>query len=164
MVRKCVSKFNLGTLHSLLSTSGSHWAFIMSPHSFVHSFSWTYFLFCAILPISLIEAVSISYSGQSVTLNDIPYFISPYSAGRLSLDGVSLAGCVSAGGLYPVMVLDSSVNASDISALVQSYTAQDDVFQPAFMQSTSNELKAEVPSQFTTACSFAHFSHCQKIA
>ena len=131
----------------MLSAISSHWVPIMSPHSSIPCSFWTVCLLWVVLSISFIDAVSLSYSGQSVTLNDIPYFISPYSLGHLSLDGVSVSGCVSAGGLYPITALDSSVDTSDISALVESFTAQDDVFQPAFMQSTLTKSKAEVPSK-----------------
>lgn len=109
----------------------------MSFQSLVSHSLWTASLLWEVLLISFGDAVSVSYYGQSVSLNEIPYFISPYSSGHLSLDGVSVSGSMSVGGLYPVTILDSSVDTSDISLLVETFTAQDDVFQPTFMQSTS---------------------------
>ena len=122
----------------------SHWVPKMSFPSLVSHSLWAVSLLWGALPISFVDAVSVSYYGQSVSLNDIPYFISPYSSGHLSLDGVSVSGSMSVGGLYPVTILDSSVDTSDVSLLVESFAAQDDVFQPAFMQSTSTKSRCRV--------------------
>jgi hypothetical protein len=122
----------------------------MSPHSLTSRSVWTVSLLWGILSISFANAVSVSYYGQSVSLNDIPYFVSPYSSGHLSLDGVSFSSSMSVDGLYPVTVLDSLVDTSDVSLLVESFTAQDDVFQPAFMQSTS--IKSDPRVYFPSHC------------
>ncbi|KAL9626323.1 MAG: hypothetical protein Q9164_007899, partial [Protoblastenia rupestris] len=72
-------------------------------------------------------------NGISVTFNDIPYFISPYSATSLPKDPSGIEESVEVAGLYPVTVLPS-VSSGNFSALVDSFTAKDDVFQPGFLQ------------------------------
>lgn len=83
----------------------------------------------------VVGAISLSSAGSSVSLDGIPYFISPYSSGHLSLDGVDVSSSVSAGSLYPVTILSDVTDESDFTALVESFSAEDDVFQPGFLQS-----------------------------
>jgi hypothetical protein len=84
-----------------------------------------------------VDAVSLSSSGSSVSLDDIPYFISPYSSGKLSLDGLDVSSCVSVGGLYPITILIDVITEGDFSSLVESFEGEDDVFQHGFLQSMS---------------------------
>jgi hypothetical protein len=111
----------------------------MSLRSLRSCFLFTIPLPWGLLLTSLVNAVSLSSSGLSVKFNDIPYFVSPYSLGNVPLDQVSFEGSVSVGGFYPITVLDDSIDASDFSLLIERFTAQDDVFQPGFTQSTLKE-------------------------
>ena len=85
-------------------------------------------------PALTFSAASVVNNGISVTFNDIPYFISPYSAGSLPKDPPGLEGAVELGGLYPITVLPESPS-DNFSAVVDSFLAQDDVFQTDFLQS-----------------------------
>ncbi len=86
--------------------------------------------------IGFVDAISLSSSGSSVSLDGIPYFISPYSSGTLSLEGLDLSTSTSVGGLYPVTLLSDVTAESNISVLMETFLAEDDVFQAGFMQST----------------------------
>lgn len=85
--------------------------------------------------IGVADAVTLSSTGSSVSLDGISYFISPYSSGTLSLDGLDLSTCVSVGGLYPVTLLSDAKAESNLSVLLETFRAEDDVFQAGFMQS-----------------------------
>ncbi|KAH8907625.1 glutamyl-tRNA amidotransferase [Coniochaeta sp. PMI_546] len=75
-------------------------------------------------------------TGLSVTFNDVYYFISPYSAGKLdeSSTSVSLTKVPSVFGFKPVTVVQEAVARSDLTALFANWTVIDDVFQPGFSQ------------------------------
>lgn len=83
----------------------------------------------------MVDAISLSSAGSSVSLDGIPYFISPYSSGHLSLEGLDVSSSVSAGGLYPVTILGNVVDDGDFTTLIESFAAEDDVFQSGFLQS-----------------------------
>jgi hypothetical protein len=73
-------------------------------------------------------------TGFSVTLSDIQYFVSPYAAGNVTVDVSTLASASAIHGFYPVTVIQQEVAAQDLAAVVENFTATDDVFQKAFMQ------------------------------
>lgn len=107
----------------------------MSPPSLLSCFLLTISLQWGLSLLRSVGAISLSSSGFSVTLNDIPYFVSPYSSGKVSLKVVDVSTCVSIAGLYPITVLSNITTADDSSLLMESFMAQDDVFQTGFMQS-----------------------------
>lgn len=85
----------------------------------------------------LAQSISLSSTGLTVLLNDIPYYVSPYSVGNITFNSTALSGCVSINGFYPVTVLKDTVSSNDLSALFQNFTSTDDVFQAAFVQGKS---------------------------
>ena len=102
-------------------------------------------------------ASSLRNNGISASFNDIPYFISPYSAASLPKDLSGIEGLVEVGGLYPMTVLPN-VSSTNFSAFVDSFTAKDDVFQPGFLQSTLTAKTLQFHSKafcFLTRNSFA---------
>ena len=92
-------------------------------------------LFLGSISSGFVHAVTLSPSGSSVSLNGIPYFISPYSSGKLSLHGVDVSVCASVGGLYPVTLLRDVTIKSNFSFLMEKFMDEDDVFQVGFLQS-----------------------------
>jgi hypothetical protein len=108
----------------------------MGSFSLVRCLLVTASLFWNFSVIGSVDAVSLSSSGSSVVLNDIPYFIPPYASGKVPLDIDSLKECVSVGGLYPVTLITTSETNGNFSTLVESFAAKDDVFQSGFLQST----------------------------
>jgi hypothetical protein len=95
-----------------------------------------------LLQIPFIDAASLLSSGSSVNLDGIPYFISPYSSGKLSLEEVNVSGSLSVGGLYPITLLNNATAMSDFTALIESFVAEDDVFQTGFLQSMFAEIQS----------------------
>lgn len=74
-------------------------------------------------------------TGLSVDLNDIPYYISPFKAGKINTTS-SLTESVASNSIYgftPVTVVQDIVAASELPALFSNYSATDDVFQDAFI-------------------------------
>jgi hypothetical protein len=62
------------------------------------------------------------------------YYISPYAAGKTSVDTKALSGLASINGFYPITVLPSTVTPSQLRTLIEGFIASDDVFQTAFLQ------------------------------
>lgn len=96
------------------------------------------FLPGGLLSTNFVDAAALSSTGVTVSLNGVPYFVSPYSSGKVSVDSISVAGSVSVGGLFPITILDKSIMSTDFSLLMANFTARDDVFQAGFIQCTSS--------------------------
>lgn len=97
-------------------------------------------LFLGRISSGFVHAVTLSPSGSSVSLDGIPYFISPYSSGKLSLHDVDFSACASVGGLYPVTLLPDVTAGSNFSVLMEKFMAEDDVFQVGFLQSMFGKI------------------------
>ncbi|KAI9367285.1 amidase signature domain-containing protein [Aspergillus egyptiacus] len=83
--------------------------------------------------IGLAAAGNFEYGGSSMKLQDVHYFISPFSAGRVCdrrfLDG----NLISSGlGLVPVTVVAQPEG--DLEDIIASYALKDDVWQPDFLE------------------------------
>lgn len=83
--------------------------------------------------LSIATAVSAQFAstGLSVTLQDIHYFISPFSAGKVAVDKKALDKVPGIFGFKPVTVVPDAKE-SDLTQLLSNWTSIDDVFQPAF--------------------------------
>ncbi|KAJ7935932.1 amidase signature domain-containing protein [Mycena leptocephala] len=95
------------------------------------------FLFSFTATLSFLDAISAQLvsTGLSVTFNDVYYYISPYTSGKLVISPVVEALFFSVPGVYgfkPVTVVQEAVPLSRIPSLISNWTAIDDVFQPAF--------------------------------
>ncbi|KAJ7510992.1 amidase signature domain-containing protein [Mycena galericulata] len=95
-----------------------------------------FFLAAALLVLYTISgtAAQLVSTGFSVTFNDVYYYISPYSSGKLALGPTSLSSVPSVYGCKPVTVVQEAVTLSGIPSLLSNWTAIDDVFQPAFAE------------------------------
>ncbi|KAJ7798207.1 amidase signature domain-containing protein [Mycena olivaceomarginata] len=65
-------------------------------------------------------------TGLSVMFNDVYYYISPYSSGKLSVSSTSLSNVPSVYGFKPVTVVQEAVTLSGIPSLLSNWTAIDD--------------------------------------
>jgi len=88
-----------------------------------------------VLCLSLcVKAQLLTSTGLTVSLNGTDYFISPYSVGNISVDATALSSSLSIYGFYPVTVVQQDISAADLPAVVQNFTAKDDIFQELFLQ------------------------------
>lgn len=72
-------------------------------------------------------------NGLSVVLNDINYFISPFTAGYISTDSLNeLSGSNSIYGFVPITIVQEAVAREDLTGLFANWTTADDVFQDGF--------------------------------
>lgn len=78
-------------------------------------------------------AAQLVSTGASVKLNDIYYFISPYSPGKVQDSALRIDSLPQAFGFTPVTVVAEDVKTSELGALVGNWTTKDDVWQPAFL-------------------------------
>ncbi|KAK7222222.1 hypothetical protein V2G26_010225 [Clonostachys chloroleuca] len=104
-------------------------------------------------------AASITSTGSTILLNNIPYYISPHFVGNIALEVRALDSIDCAFGFAPVSVLPPGTQPDDISTVFTSWNATDDVFQPGFSQlilnvtqslSNSTTQKVEVAGQGTS--------------
>lgn len=86
--------------------------------------------------LGIVPAVStqLTGTGLSVVLNDIPYYISPFTEGYVSVDASSISSASTIYGFSPVTVVQETVAQTELSSLFTNYSASDDVFQDAFTQ------------------------------
>ena len=81
-----------------------------------------------------VSAQSFASTGLTVVLNNVPYYIPPYPAGRVSANASDLSTLPSVNGFYPITVLADPISANDFPALIENFSAVDDVFQSGFLQ------------------------------
>ncbi|KAI8311385.1 Amidase 1 [Colletotrichum sp. SAR11_59] len=72
-------------------------------------------------------------TGASLKLDDVYYFVSPFSQGKPSNASLDLKSLPRAFGFTPITVVAESVASHDLTSLFSNWTAQDDVWQPAFL-------------------------------
>ncbi|KAK2741669.1 glutamyl-tRNA amidotransferase [Colletotrichum kahawae] len=72
-------------------------------------------------------------TGASLKLDDVYYFVSPFSQGKPSNASLDLKTLPRAFGFTPITVVAESVASHDLTSLFSNWTAQDDVWQPAFL-------------------------------
>ncbi|KAJ0344228.1 hypothetical protein COL154_010600 [Colletotrichum chrysophilum] len=72
-------------------------------------------------------------TGASLKLDDVYYFVSPFSQGKPSNASLDLKTLPRAFGFTPITVVADAVATHDLTSLFSNWTAQDDVWQPAFL-------------------------------
>ncbi|PHH86792.1 hypothetical protein CDD83_9749 [Cordyceps sp. RAO-2017] len=83
---------------------------------------------------SAVAAHSLVFTGATVKVDDIPYFVSPDAVGRISSNFATRAQGL---GLTPVTVLTvntSSFESRDLQGQIKRFREVDDVFQDGFLQ------------------------------
>ena len=91
---------------------------------------------------SLTHAFKFLSTGATVELNGIPYYVPPASIGKLGIDQSLSNAAVSIGGLLPLTVIKTngtSYQSSDLHNTVNSFLANDDVFQTGFLDGKISE-------------------------
>lgn len=86
-------------------------------------------LLCNVVPGA---SSQLAGSGFSVILNDISYYISPFSSGYLTSDLSVLSFIDSIYGFVPVTVVQQRVSTAEIGTLFSNWSTVDDVFQSGF--------------------------------
>ncbi|KAK0730219.1 glutamyl-tRNA amidotransferase [Lasiosphaeris hirsuta] len=91
--------------------------------------------------LSLVSCIKLSAAsaqlasnGLSVTLNDVYYFISPFSSGKVLVKPTAFPTVPSVFGFKPVTVVQGAVAEEALPSLFANWSKIDDVFQPAFAQ------------------------------
>lgn len=91
---------------------------------------WT-LLLPLILGLSVVSA-QLTGTGVSILLNDINYFISPFTAGTISVEQSALSSIDTVYGLAPVTVVRDAIDEASLPELFANWTSTDDVFQDGF--------------------------------
>ena len=79
-------------------------------------------------------AAQLTSTGLSVSFNGVDYYISPYTAGNITVNATALSAANSMYGFYPVTVIQQDITVQDIPGVVSNFTSSDDVFQEGFLQ------------------------------
>ncbi|RSM14451.1 hypothetical protein CDV31_005468 [Fusarium ambrosium] len=72
-------------------------------------------------------------TGTSVQVDDVPYFISPFSQGQ-ACDPVNLKQDLNPGDFIPVTVVAQTFSESSLHDLFATWSSRDDVWQPGFLE------------------------------
>lgn len=79
-----------------------------------------------------VAAAQLTGKGVSVVLKDVNYFISPFTAGNISVQSSALAAIDSIYGFVPVTVVQDAVDEASLPELFANWTLMDDVFRDGF--------------------------------
>lgn len=85
----------------------------------------------AVSVLAASAAASLVSTGASVTLNDVYYFVSPFSQGKARQDGHNTSGFAGSSHFVPVTVV--AHHEPDLPGLFANWTRLDDVWQPGFL-------------------------------
>jgi len=120
---------------------------------FTNRCSFRHLVGCLIAFLSLVsyvstQPISLASNGLSITLNEIPYYVSPYAAGNVTVNLTVLSKSASVNGFYPITVVQDVISSSELPGLVKNFTLSDDVFQTAFAQGMAGSFltRIEFPS------------------
>ncbi|KAK4187671.1 amidase signature domain-containing protein [Podospora australis] len=89
--------------------------------------------------LSFIASIStasakIASTGLSVNFNDVDYYISPFSSGKVDFKAKDLSKVPTVLGFKPVTVVQGGVSQKDVSKLLTTWTETDDVYQEGFAE------------------------------
>ncbi|UNI16079.1 centractin- actin- protein of the dynactin complex [Purpureocillium takamizusanense] len=90
-----------------------------------------------LLLVTLVAGVfgALEHTGTSVKLNDVYYFVSPFSQGQpWGRGGVEWKSHSKAPGLIPVTVVAQPCPEDSLHSLFTNWTSRDDVWQPGFLE------------------------------
>ena len=107
-------------------------------HRFLHCLVACLFALFNLVSYVSSQSISLVSNGLSVTLNEIPYYVSPYTAGNVTVEVAALSKFASVNGLYPITIVQDTVTSSELPTLMKNFTSSDDVFQTAFTQGMPN--------------------------
>lgn len=110
----------------------------------------------AFLGTSAHASAQLKGSGLSVVLNDISYFISPFTVGHVAFESTPLSSGNSIYGFAPVTVVQEPIVREGLVDLFSNWTAGDDVFQDGFTSTVfvvteekSNEFRSTTTNTTT---------------
>lgn len=103
-------------------------------YNFLHDLAVRLFVFYYLFSYVSTQSISLISNGLSVTLNGVPYYVSPYAAVRVTANAIALSKSTSVNGYYPITVVQATVSSSELPGLLKNFSSSDDVFQTAFTQ------------------------------
>ncbi|KAK4170460.1 amidase signature domain-containing protein [Cladorrhinum sp. PSN259] len=77
-------------------------------------------------------SAALASTGLSVNFNDVDYYISPFSSGKIDVQQKALSKVPSVLGFKPVTVVQGNVAQKDVASLLSTWEATDDVYQAGF--------------------------------
>ncbi|KAK4222748.1 amidase signature domain-containing protein [Podospora fimiseda] len=77
-------------------------------------------------------SAALASTGLSVNFNDVNYYISPFSSGKVDFKEKALSKVPSVLGFKPVTVVQGGVAQKDVASLISTWTTTDDVYQAGF--------------------------------
>ncbi|KAI9149081.1 Scytalone dehydratase-like protein Arp1 [Paramyrothecium foliicola] len=86
-----------------------------------------------LLGLAASAAAQLVNTGASVKINDIYYFVSPFSQGKAHDGSLNFESLPRAFGFTPVTVVADEVEKAALEGFFGNWTTQDDVWQPAFL-------------------------------
>lgn len=89
-------------------------------------------LLLSLLSGLLVVSAQLTGNGVSVLLNDINYFISPFTAEIISVETSALSSAKTIYGFAPVTVVQNAIDEESLPELFANWTSIDDVFQEGF--------------------------------
>ncbi|KAL0932100.1 glutamyl-tRNA amidotransferase [Colletotrichum truncatum] len=89
----------------------------------------------AFLGLAASAAAQLLQTGASLKLNDVYYFVSPFSQGKAYDGALNIKSLPRAFGFTPITVISEPVAKNDLTSLFTNWTMEDDVWQPAFLSS-----------------------------
>ncbi|UPK94436.1 hypothetical protein LCI18_005371 [Fusarium solani-melongenae] len=87
----------------------------------------------ALLALAASACGTLVPTGASVQVDDVSYFISPFSQGQ-ACDPVNLNQDLELGGFIPVTVVAQKFSESSLHDLFATWSSRDDVWQPGFLE------------------------------
>ncbi|KAK3393981.1 amidase signature domain-containing protein [Podospora didyma] len=88
----------------------------------------------SLLSMFPVVSANLASGGLSVTLNDVYYYVSPFTSGKVAVSPTSLKSVPAVFGFKPVTVIQGGVAKADLPSLVAQWTSSDDVYQAAFAE------------------------------
>ncbi|WYZ40784.1 hypothetical protein EsH8_IV_001125 [Colletotrichum jinshuiense] len=105
-------------------------------------------------------AAQLVQTGASLKLNDVYYFVSPFSQGKPSNGSLNIKSLPRAFGFTPVTVVADAVSKDSLPGLFGNWSTRDDVWQPAFLSAI---FLAGVDSPCLTKASYDGSNKTQSI-
>jgi hypothetical protein len=144
----------LGTISSLLV--------MCTNQCFLHRLVACLFAFLSLVSYVSTQSITLASNGLSLTLSDIPYYVSPYAAGNITVNANALSKSASVNGFYPVTIVQGTVSSNELPDLVTNFTSSDDVFQTAFTQGMLQDLSTS-HWIFSLLLRFSYLSRCSRL-
>ena len=114
--------------------------------------SYLFQLLLSWLSIALVTRGAVSWTGMTLLIGDVPYFIPPRSVATFKTRSAGLSG-KDFMALTVVETDKSSFSEADLTSATQTYAAKDDVWQNGFLECTSFRMGSSLlGNDFVQTC------------